>query len=100
MTIIRPKSGEIDLTTAAEPIANADDAILRRIVEGVAYHYEDPAIRAVSAPLLESDRLAAAARELLRRANEASRAARASAPSATPSTMPSSSRPTASPRSG
>ena len=77
MTIIRPNSGEIDLTTAAEPIANADDAILRRIVEGVAYHYEDPAIRAVSAPRLESDRLAAAARELLRRANEASRAARA-----------------------
>lgn len=79
MTIIRPNPGEIDLTTAAEPIADADadDAILRRIVEGVAYHYEDPAIRAVSAPRLESDMLAAAARELLRRANEASRAARA-----------------------
>lgn len=77
MTIIRPDSGELDLTTAAEPIANADDAILRRIVEGVAYHYEDPAITAVSAPRLESDILAGAARELLRRANEASRAARA-----------------------
>lgn len=77
MTIIRPNSGEIDLSTAAEPIANADDAILRRIVEDVAYHYEDPAISSVSAPRLESDILAGAARELLRRANEASRAARA-----------------------
>ena len=75
MTIIRPNSGEIDVTTAVGPIANADDAILRRIVEGVAYQYEDPTISAGSAPRLESDSLAAAARELLRRANEASRAA-------------------------
>lgn len=30
MTIIHPNSGEIDLTAAAEPKANADDAILRR----------------------------------------------------------------------
>jgi len=72
-----PNPSEIDFTAAAEPIANPDDAILRRIVESVAYNHEDPAICAVSARRLESDRLAAAARELLRRANEVSRATRA-----------------------
>ena len=56
---------------------DSEDAVLRRIVEGVAYHHEDPAIRSVSAPWPDSDGLAAAARELLRRADEAARAAQA-----------------------
>ena len=57
--------------------ANSDDAILRQIVESAAYDYEDPDIRAASSPRLERDRLRASAWELLRRANAASRAARA-----------------------
>lgn len=57
---------------------NPDDAVLRQIVESVAYdYYESPDIREVSSPRLELDRLRAAARELLRRADVASRAARA-----------------------
>lgn len=74
-----PSPGEIDLTDMADPMvpmgANPDDAILRRIVESVAYSYDDPEIRAASGPRLELDRLRAAARELLRRADVASRAA-------------------------
>lgn len=54
-----------------------DDAVLRQIVEGVAYGYESPDIRAVSGSRFELDRLRAAARELLRRADVASRAGRA-----------------------
>ena len=76
--------GEVDLTAGsdvADPVvamgANFDDAVLRRIVESVAYSYDDPDIRAVSSPRLELDRLRGAARELLRRANVVSRAARA-----------------------
>jgi hypothetical protein len=65
----------------ADPIvavgANPDDAILRQVVESVAYDYESPDIRAVSGPRLERDGLRAAARELLQRADVASRAARA-----------------------
>jgi hypothetical protein len=57
--------------------ANPDDAVLRQIVESAAYDSESPDIRAVSSPRLELDRLRAAARELLRRADVASRAARA-----------------------
>jgi hypothetical protein len=57
--------------------ANPDDAVLRQIVESVAYGYESPDIREVSGPRLELDRLRAAARELLRRADVASRGARA-----------------------
>jgi hypothetical protein len=61
----------------ADPVvamgADPDDAILRQIVESVAYGYDDPEIRAVSSPQLELDRLRAAARELLRRADVASR---------------------------
>lgn len=76
-----PSPGEIDLTDMANPMvpigANPDDAILRQIVESAAYDYDDPEIRAVSSPRLERDRLRAAARELLRRADVASRAARA-----------------------
>lgn len=64
-----------DLMVAMGP--NRDDAILRRIVESVAYDYEkNPDIRAASSPVLELERLRSAARELLRRADEASRAAR------------------------
>jgi hypothetical protein len=57
--------------------ANPDDAVLRQIVESAAYDYESPDIGAVSSPRLELDRLRAAARELLRRADVASSAARA-----------------------
>ena len=76
--------GEVDLTDGsdkADPAvamgANVDDAILRQIVESAAYSYDDPEIRAVSSPRLELDRVRAAAQELLRRADVASRAARA-----------------------
>jgi hypothetical protein len=55
--------------------ANPDDAVLRQIVESVAYGYESSDIREVCSPRLELDRLRAAARELLRRADVASRAA-------------------------
>jgi hypothetical protein len=76
-----PSPDEIDLTEMADPIvpmeANPDDAILRQIVESVAYDYESPDIRAVSSPRLELDGLRAAAWELLRRADVVSRAARA-----------------------
>lgn len=76
-----PSPDEIDLTDMADPIvpmeANPDDAILRQIVVSAAYRYDDPEIRAVSGPRLELDTLRAAACELLRRANLASRAARA-----------------------
>jgi hypothetical protein len=75
-----PSPDEIDLTDRAAPMvpmgANPDDAILRQIVESVAYDYDDPDIRAASNPRLELDRLRAAARELLRRADVASLAAR------------------------
>jgi hypothetical protein len=78
-TPLAPSPGEVDLTDMADPIvavgANPDDAILRQIVERVAYDYESPDIRAVSSPRLERDRLRAAARELLQRADVASRAA-------------------------
>jgi hypothetical protein len=57
--------------------ANPDDAVLRQIVESLAYGYERSDIREASSPRLELDRLRAAARELLRRADEASRATRA-----------------------
>ncbi len=70
--------GEVDLTDMADPMgANPDDAVLRQIVESVAYGYESPDIRAVSSPRFELDMLRAAARELLRRADVASSAARA-----------------------
>jgi hypothetical protein len=57
--------------------ANPDDAVLRQVVESVAYSFESSDIREVSSPRLELDGLRAAARELLRRADVASRAARA-----------------------
>jgi hypothetical protein len=76
--------GEVDLTAGsdiADPMvpmgANPDDAVLRQIVESVAYGYERSDIREASSPRLEFDRLRAAARELLRRADVASRATRA-----------------------
>ena len=80
--------GEVDLTNGsdmADPVvaiganldANIDDAILRQIVESAAYGHDDPEIRAASTPRLERDRVRAAAQELLRRADVASRAARA-----------------------
>ena len=76
--------GEVDLTAGSDvtdPVVamgtNLDDAVLRRIVESVAYSYESPEIRAVSSPRLELDTFRAAARELLRRADVVSRAARA-----------------------
>lgn len=76
-----PSPDEIDLTDMADPMvpmgANPDDAILRQIVESVAYGYDDPDIRAASSPRLELDRLRAAAQELLRRADAASLAAQA-----------------------
>ena len=83
-TPLSPSPGEIDLTDGsnmADPSgpdgANPDDAILRQIVQSVAYSYDDPEIRAVSNPRLELEKLRAAARELLRMADVASRAARA-----------------------
>jgi hypothetical protein len=83
-TPFSPSPGEVDLTGGSDmtdPVvamgANPDDAILRQIVERVAYSYDDPKIRAISSPRLELDRLRSAARELLRRADVASRAARA-----------------------
>jgi hypothetical protein len=57
--------------------ANPDDAILRQIVESLAYGYERSDIREASSPRWERDRLRAAALELLRRADVASRATRA-----------------------
>jgi hypothetical protein len=57
--------------------ADPDDAVLRQIVESVAYGYESPDIRGVSSSWFELDRLRAAARELLRRADVASSAGRA-----------------------
>jgi hypothetical protein len=76
--------GEVDLTAESDiagpmvPMgANPDDAVLRQIVESLAYGYERSDIREVSSPRLELDGLRAAARELLRRADVASRAARA-----------------------
>lgn len=71
--------GEVDLTDCSDTApmgTDPDDAILRQIVESAAYGYDDPEIRAVSSPRLEADRLRAGARELLRRADVASRAAR------------------------
>jgi hypothetical protein len=76
-----PSPDEIDLTDMAAPMvsmgANPDDAILRQIVESVAYGYESPDTRAVFSLRLELDRLRAAAQELLRRADVASLAAQA-----------------------
>ncbi len=83
-TPFSPSPGEVDLTDGsdmADPVvameANVDDAILRQIVESVAYDYDDPDIRVACGPRLELDRLRAADRELLRRADVASRAAQA-----------------------
>jgi len=83
-TPFSPSPGEVDLTGGADladPVvamrANVDDAILRRIVESLAYGCDDPEVRAVCSPRLELDGLRAAARELLRRADAASRAAQA-----------------------
>jgi hypothetical protein len=83
-TPFSPSPGEVDLTAGADMAvtvvamgANVDDAILRQIVESVAYSCDDPEIRVVSSPRLELDRLRAAARELLRMADIASRAAQA-----------------------
>ena len=76
--------GEVDLTAGSDigdpmvPMgANPDDAVLRQVVESVAYSFESSDIREVSSPRLEFDGLRAAARELLRRADVASRAGRA-----------------------
>lgn len=63
---------EVDLTDGSD----IDDAVLRRIVQSVAYRRDDPEIRAISSPRFETDRLRSAAWELLRRAREASLAAR------------------------
>lgn len=68
-------------SSMADPLvpmgADPDDAVLRQIVESVAYGYESPDIRAVSSSWFELDRLRAAARELLRMADVASSAGRA-----------------------
>lgn len=72
--------GEVDLTDGSDtaPMGpDPDDAILRQIVESAAYGFDDPGIRAASSPRFERDRLRAVAKELLRRANTASRAAQA-----------------------
>jgi hypothetical protein len=57
--------------------ANPNDAVLRQIVESLAYGYERSDIREAASPRFELDGLRAAARELLRRADVASRATRA-----------------------
>ena len=72
--------GEVDMTDNSDTApmgTDPDDAILRQIVESAAYGYDDPEIRAASSPRFERDRLRAAAQDLLRRGNAASRAAEA-----------------------
>lgn len=79
-TPLNRSPGEVDLTGGSDTApmrTDPDDAILRRIVESAAHDYDDPKIRAASSPRLERDKLRAAAQELLRRANAASRAAQA-----------------------